>query len=210
MLPRHECVLAMFPGFYGAVGGVVVLWTSGIVWPHRAVGTARAAASGAQLHPVLRGFVRCPTRRDSGVDEPSPFIRLSRASVVAANHQVGRPALASGPIHDRADELTGNTRASSCRSHPHRDQFNPFLSDRLSADDTDHLRRFMRQESQRNLTQAGLPALGGGIDPVGMSRTEGRRRLGQRRWSNRPKRLPIGRSDPRDVHPGRRYRGSEP
>jgi len=29
MLPRHECVLAMFPGFYGAVGGVVVLWTSG-------------------------------------------------------------------------------------------------------------------------------------------------------------------------------------
>lgn len=25
-------VLAIFLGFYGAVGGVVVLWTSGIVW----------------------------------------------------------------------------------------------------------------------------------------------------------------------------------
>jgi hypothetical protein len=58
---------------------------------------------------------------------------------------VGRPVLTSGPIHDRADELTGNTRASSCRSHPDRNQFNPSLSDRLSADDTDHLRRFLRQ-----------------------------------------------------------------
>jgi hypothetical protein len=35
--------------------------------------------------------------------------------------------------------------------------------------------RFLRQESQRNLSQAGLPAFGGGIDPVGISRTEGRR-----------------------------------
>ena len=167
----------------------------------RAVGTARAAASGAQLHPVLRGLVGWPTLRDSCVDEPSPLIRPSRAGVVAANHQVGRPVLPSGPIHDRADELAGNTRASSCRSHPHRNQLNPSLSDRLSADDTDILRRFLRQESQRNLSQAGLPALGWGIDPVGIARTEGCWRLGQRRQPHRPKPLPVGRSDPRDVHP---------
>lgn len=46
-------------------------------------------------------------------------------------------------------------------SHPHRNQFNPVLSNGLPADDTDHLGHFLRQGSQRNLGQAGLPALRG-------------------------------------------------
>lgn len=72
--------------------------------------------------------------------------------------------------------------------------------DKLSADDPDHRRAFVRQESQRNLGQAGLPAFSGGVDPVVIARTERRWGLGQRRQPHRPKPLPIGRPDPRYLH----------
>jgi len=92
----------------------------------RAVGTARRGDVGGQFHLVLRGLVVWPTLWDSCVDEPSPFIRLSRADVVAANHQVGRPVLAIGPIHHLGDELTRKTRLGrSQRTAPQPGELRP-------------------------------------------------------------------------------------
>src|ERR1035437_7629189 len=59
----------------------------------------------------------------------SPFIRLSRADVVAANHQVGRPVLAIGPIgpiDHLGDELTRKTRLGrSQRTAPQPGELRP-------------------------------------------------------------------------------------
>ena len=71
---------------------------------------------------------------------PSPFIRLSRAGA-ATHHQVGRPVLAGGPIHDRVDDLTGNTRASRSGATTSRSA-QPTSLRRAVRYDTDHLRWF--------------------------------------------------------------------
>ena len=46
-----------------------------------------------------------------------------------------------------------------------------------------------------------LPALRRSIDPVGIARAEGGRRLGQRRQAHVPESPPTGRPDPCDIHP---------
>ena len=95
----------------------------------RAVGTARrggvrcAVPSGAPRARRLANPLGFLCRRTS------PFIRLSRADVVAANHQVGRPVLAIGPIgpiDHLGDELTRKTRLGrSQRTAPQPGELRP-------------------------------------------------------------------------------------
>lgn len=134
------------------------------------------------------------------VDEARSLIRTSRASVVAPNHQVGHAVLGGGPVRDRVDELASNTCAPRCWIHPHGDELHPFLFDELPADDTDHRRAFVGQQSERDVGQARRPALSGGVDPVVIARAEGCGSFGKRRQSHRPKRLPIVSPDLRNLH----------
>jgi hypothetical protein len=94
----------------------------------RTFDSLRVAASDGQLHPALRWLVSWPTLRYPLVDESRSLVRLSRASVIAANHQVDHAVPASGPARHRIDESPGNTLASSCRSHPHGDELDQFSS----------------------------------------------------------------------------------
>lgn len=146
------------------------------------------------FHPMFRLLICRRTLRDALFHEARPFVGLPRPDVVAAERQVRRPVLVVGATSHRVDELTGDTQTPGCRRHPHRDQLDPLLPYRLPAEDAEHCRLIVRHESQRNLREAELPFFGRSVDPVGVSRTAGGRRLGQPRQARAAKPFPIRRA----------------